>query len=556
VKLAPATAVGSLERPEPADPLARRHGDGTLRSRPRPGAVLTPTLVTAVLLGGIATFRAIVIGVHGEPSGVDFGNWLMFGHQALGQPLRGAANVTYPPVVPVLTVWSTNLFGVVWGTALLAGVASVAPAAGVFAACRLFGAGWNATLAAVLIGATSSAGEPAAWGGLPQLFGLGLAALALGLTQLVFERRRWTVAACLGVTLLALGATSHLILAQAAAAVVCLLGVRIAFQRKSFVRHPWRGVNGWLALSILATLPCAVLVPEYLRLMPTVGQSFVSGSPASDQSAIVSFTASLAVVYRDVPWLWKPALILTAVTPLVWFRPKHRANPLWAMTTALIISLLTEAIISGEDRLVYLAPIAVAFALVLWLSELGNKTWTISTRRIGRVSSRVAVIAGVGAAILLMSVKGLAFFPVQRAFYGAIEPPGTVAGLDWLRGHTPAGSLVAVAPINGAPFGWWVQGYGRRPALVGSEEQWLNFPQERSRANAVVALLSEPNPLDAEALTAARQLGVRYILLPWAWGGLSQTDLGSYQQHNPRSVVFDNAAMVIVRIPAPCAVCS
>jgi hypothetical protein len=123
-----------------------------------------------------------------------------------------------------------------------------------------------------------------------------------------------------------------------------------------------------------------------------------------------------------------------------------------------------------------------------------------------------------------------------------------VAGLDWLRTHTPSDSLVAVAPINGAPFGWWVQGYGRRPALVGSEDEWLNFPQERTRANEVVAMLSEPDPLDASVMTAARRLGVRYILLPWAWGGLSQGELTAYEHGNPGSVVFDNNAMVIVRV--------
>jgi hypothetical protein len=461
---------------------------------------------------------------------VDFGNWLMFGHQALGHPLRGAANVTYPPVVPLLTVWSTNLFGVVWGTALLAGLASVAPAAGVFAACRLLGAGWSATLTGVLLAATSSSGEPAAWGGLPQLFGLGLAALALGLAQLVLLRKQWKVAAGLGTAILALGATSHLILAQATVALVCLLAIRFLLDRRSFARHSWLGANGWLSLTMIAVLPGLVLMPLYLRLLPTVGQSFVSDASVTNRPAVLAYMSELAVVYRDVPWLWKPALILTAVTPFLLWGRQHRANPLWAVATALIVSVVAEASFSGQDRLVYLAPVAVSFALVLWLSELNGATWSIGGRRtLPRGPFRVALSAAALVAVTLMSVKGLAFFPAQRAFYSSIEPPGTVAGLDWLRNHTPVDSLVAVAPINGAPFGWWVQGYGRRAALVGSEDQWLNFPDERARANEVVAMLSESDPLDASALAAANRLGVQYILLPWAWGGLSQMDLTTYE---------------------------
>lgn len=557
VELGPAAAPVSFtsERTGPSPSLPRSRTGKVHVTRAH--AIVTPTSVTVLILGGIATFRMIVVALHGEPSGVDFGNWLMLGHQALGHPLRGAAGITYPPVVPLVTVWLTSMFGVVWGTALLAGLASVAPAAGVFAACRLFGAGLDATLAATLLGATSSSGEAAAWGGVPQLIGLGLAAFALGLAQLVFLRRRRIDAACLGGTLLALGATSHLIFAQGAIALACLFVIWVVLHRKSFVPHSWLGSHGWLTLTTIVILPCLVLVPLYLRLLPTVGQSFVSDSSSASQASVMSFVSGLGVVYRDVPWLWKPALILTAVTPLLLSARRHRANPLWPIATALIVSLIAEAIVSGQDRLVYLAPIAVSLALVLWLSELRNGSWSISNRRIlTGVRWRVVMNATVLTAVILMSVKGLAFFPAQRAFYSAIEPPGTVAGLDWLRKHTPPDALVAVAPINGAPFGWWVQGYGRRPALVGSEDQWLNFPEERARANEVVAMLSEPYALDASAMATARRLGVQYILLPWAWGGLTQTELATNERLNPGSVVFENAAMVIVKVAPSCAACS
>lgn len=521
--------------------------------RPYTGAaqdLLSPTNVTVLALLGVAIYRILVIALHGEPSGVDFGNWLMFGHQALGSPLPRAASVTYPPIVPVLTVWLTGAFGVVWGTAILAGVSSVAPALGVFIACRLFGARWNAVLAAVLLAATSSSGEAAAWGGVPQLIGLGLAALALGLTQKTFTRRRWQTAAWLGAVLLALGATSHLILAQAATALACLVVIRAIVDHKSFGAGTWGGANGWFSLTVIAVLPMSVLVPLYLRLLPTVGQSFLSDQTTSSQSAIVTFMSGLWVVYRDAPWLWKPALILTAITPILLVRRRHIDNPLWPVCTALIISLVIEALLSGQERLVYLAPIAVAFALVLWLSELSSGFWSISSYRVaGVLSVSVVLVVAITMAVTLLSYRGLTYFPQQRDLYGSTEPAGMIRGLDWLRNDTPADSLIAVAPINGAPFGWWVQGYGRRASLVGSEDQWLNFPEERTRANEVLAMLSEPDPLGKAVMVKARSLNVQYVLLPWAWGGLSQAQLRTYEKKYPGSVVFDNRAMVIVQVP-------
>jgi hypothetical protein len=108
--------------------------------------------------------------------------------------------------------------------------------------------------------------------------------------------------------------------------------------------------------------------------------------------------------------------------------------------------------------------------------------------------------------------------------------------------------LFAVAPENGSPFGWWVQGYARRAALVGSEDQWLNFPQERIRANEAVALFSEPDPLVNAVMARAEQLKVQYLLIPWSWGGLSPSDVAQFERSHHGQVVFDNTAMVVISV--------
>ena len=60
-----------------------------------------------------------------------------------------------------------------------------------------------------------------------------------------------------------------------------------------------------------------------------------------------------------------------------------------------------------------------------------------------------------------------------------------------------------------------------------------------------------PDPLSPAVLSQASSLHVQYLLLPWTWGGLSKADLYSYEAASPGSVVFDNPAMVIVKVPSP-----
>jgi hypothetical protein len=123
-----------------------------------------------------------------------------------------------------------------------------------------------------------------------------------------------------------------------------------------------------------------------------------------------------------------------------------------------------------------------------------------------------------------------------------------LAGLDWLRHNTPADALVAVPPEHAVPFGWWVQGYGRRAALVGSDDQWLNFPQERQRAGQAVALFTADDPVGDDVMRKAAELHVSYLVIPWLWGGLTVSDVNALRRAHPGSVVFDNDALVVVKV--------
>jgi hypothetical protein len=502
--------------------------------------LVTPSRVVAAALVSVAAYRVLTMAASGEPAGLDFGNWLMLGWQTLGQPLEEAASVSYPPIVPLLSVAFTSTFGVVWGTALLAGLASVVPALGFYVGCRLLRIGWPSVPPALLIAAASSSGEAAAWGGVPQLLGLGIASAAFGAAQVSIEGRSVRHAMLLSAALLGLGATSHLIFAQAILALALLLLVNAVANPGWFRRGTWLGKDGWLALAAICMLPLTALLPLYARLTATVGQSFATGTRDSADSGLVSFARALVVVYRDAPWAWRLAIVATMATPLMLLIRRTEVRGVWTVTIGIALSLWLQAVVAGHGRLVFLMPTAVGFCLAAGLS------WWASTHPTGFRPLAPSLVA---AFVLVASARGLALFPTQQQFYGSIQPPGTVAALDWLRDETPSDALVAVAPVNGAPFGWWVQGYGRRAAMVGSDDRWLNIPEERDRAFEVVALLSSPNPLDQAVLDRAAELGLDYLVLPWAWGGLDPEELTEFRSGRADLVEFSNSAMVIIRVP-------
>jgi hypothetical protein len=512
------------------------------RHRSRRHRVSVPTGLVAGVLLAIVAYRVLVLVRQGQPSGLDFGNWLTIGRQILGAPLPNAAQVTYPPAVPVLTVAFVAAFGLTWGTALLAGLASVAPSLGVYLVLRLSASRWWAFAVTLLVAANSSSGEAAAWGGVPQLLGLGMVIPILYLTHRTLADRLSRTALFDGLLLLGLAATTHLVFAQTVACIVALFAVHIATAPHRFGARSWLGKRGWLSLTSIVVAPSLILAPLYIRLLPTVTASLARGP--GDSWPIVSFVQSLEVVYRDASWLWKPSIILTVVVPFLRFRNRRRESS-WYLSIALVTGLLVQAFLSGQNRLAYMVPLAVGLSATPALDALQR----YYAGRPRRPATLIAVGACAGCLILATSACGLARFPAQRSYYGAIEPHGMVQALDWIRHHTPPHALFAVAPVGGAPFGWWVQGYGHRSALVGSEAQWVYFPEEKLRASQMVLLFSEPNPLSSNVMIQARELSIDYLVFPANWGGLSRSDIQGFQAQHDDGVVFRSEAMTIVKVP-------
>ncbi|MGH9045310.1 MAG: hypothetical protein ACRDVP_10855 [Acidimicrobiales bacterium] len=531
--LAPSFVVRAPSRALP--PRAKRDPDPSAPNAVRRRPLLVPEVAFAVICTGVSLYRFVLLYRHGRPTGADLGNWLDIGHFLLGNGLPNGGRSIYPPLVPYLAVGFVQVFGLVLGWALLATVCCAVPALATFWVLRRRGSVWAAVACGTLLLCTSSTAEAAAWGGYPQLIGLGGGLLLTASFDELIESPTSRTAWFTGGLLFVVAASSHLILAQIMPVLVIVLAIHLvragAGKRLQVLRALLRHVPRVIG-------PALALIPFYVWLLGSVGSTFVSQSSTSPLGNPAALLDNLWVIYRDNPVLWKTLLVLSLVVPILSWR--SRRTPLWRLSTALIGGVILETSASSQARFVYLVPLAAAVALGQLVESI--RTFDVRTR-IG--------LHALGATWLgALAVAGLMLFPAQISYYGSFVRPGTVSGLDWIRTHTPANSLMLVAPINGEPFGWWVEGYGRRASLIASADEWLNVARERTRALEAVRLLSSPDVLSAPNLSADRRAGVTWIVLPTAWGGVTTAQLHGFENEHPHAVVFHNPALVVVQIPS------
>lgn len=502
---------------------------GTARRRRWPPA---PWVATGGLLLLVAAVRVVVQLGWGEVTGLDTGNWFTFGHAWLGQPLPDGAASTYPPLVPVVVVLLGRVFDPLVVMAAVGAGATLVHGGCAATVLWRSGCGWWTVPVTTALAAGSAAGEAVAWGGVPQLLALGVALLVLYLVAEMLHAPRRRIALELAAAGLVLGATSHLVLAETvlAAAVMIVLRLLAPLPRPSV-----QGARRALGLWCLAATPSLLLLPLYARLASTVGGSFAE---RQDVQSLVDFVVAVGAVSRELPLLWRPAIVLALLVPLVLWR--ERARSLWHVTAALAVTLGAVALASPEPRFAYLVPLLVVAALGLVV--------TTPMPEVLRPMRVVASAVGV-AACTASAIGGLALFPDQVRYYGSLVPAGTTEALAALRASTAPEDVVAVPPVRGLPFGWWVEGYAQRAALVGSSSQWLNFPDERERAEVSVGLFSSADVFSDRWLRQARELGVDVIYVPATYDGLAAGTIERLQRDHPRLVVRSDDAATIVEVP-------
>lgn len=474
------------------------------------------------LLAGVAVLVRVMIAVtHPEPIGIDVANWVRVWASWWGEvDLEGAM---VPPLVPAITGIASELFGVLWAARLAPAVAAAAAGLGVWWTVRTWAPPWVAIVAQLAVTTAASTAAAAWWGGVPQLLGFAVAVPA------TLYAARWATAptaryaGAVTVALVVVAATSTLALALTIVSSVIAIGLVSLRQRSlGWVRTLWIPAAG--------AAVCAVWYTPYLaRLDLPVGRMTSSVS--------LSDTATMF----GLP-IWAVAATVFVAATGVW-AARDDIIP-YATMSALSLGGLLSGFIADDIRFTYLAPTALVMAATgWWVNPSGPRPLRRSPENRGQfVRAAVATAVPVG----LISFGGLSNERSHVAFYASFNPPGTLAAAQHVAARTRSSGTVAVAAVNGAPAGWWVEAFGV-DAAVGSRPDWLFFPAERSSAAVVTDVFSASNWPQVDALAMSEPAGYRWLYAPPGWGGLDYEALGQLTERCPGALVSGHSGSVLLR---------
>jgi hypothetical protein len=522
------------DQPEAERPAAAEAtGNSRVRALWWDGAFALCTLV-------VVAIRFVILRRGGAPPTIDAGNWLAFGDQILGHGVR-SSTIVYPPLVPLLSKPFVSLFGLTNGVALLGSLSSAAPAVGLFISLRWLEFRRAALLPALLVLGASSVGEATAWGGFPQLIGLGLAPVALVLFDRLLRTWQWRHALVSGLAFMAVLATSHLISLIVGAAAVALVVLTLT----QSVRAPASWGRRVTALVLLA-VPSVWLIPLYWSLAATT--SFGAAEPFSPNRLTWSnLLGPIEFLYRDSPWLWRILLPLAIIAPpSLWRRWRE---PLWRVTSALLVATVLATAITREGRFLYLLTPIAALGVGLWTTR-GVKALQTGVRTASKPARSLHPIAVAGLALLMAGVafqfvRSTQFFGQQRQHYGILTPE-LVDGIVYLAELTERQDTVAVTSLANAPLGWWVEAIAQRPTIYGSPLGWLAFDDEIRRASVANDLFVPPFPT-AEKIESAKNNGIHLILVPTSWTFYDAEVVDSLARQAPDVVLHLNSSAIVIR---------
>lgn len=487
-------------------------------------------LVLTLLILGVV--RYFILRQTGAVATIDAGNWLAFSNSLLGEGAR-SEDIVYPPLVPLLTRAAVSVFGLVDGVALMGALSSLVPGIGVYWALRSTGLSAAPSFGpAVLVAGATSTSEAAAWGGFPQLLTLGLLVVVLLLLDRFILEGGVKSALILGTFLALLVGASHFTLSVAAVSAVILL-----LLNAPLLGSAWRRL---LAHAPLIVGPSLVFLPIYRKL--AVSAFGVSSEYRElNQISWDTFVPSVEFLYRDLPWLWRPILVLAVVAPVAL---AHRRDALWRLTSSISGGAVLLIVVLGEPRYLYMLPVAGGLALGLL-----TRTLLKSGRHVSEESLRhnrqpaFYVVWSLVALSLIQVVTGLVFFREQQRFY-AVVTPGVQEAISYVARQDRALDLIALPSLNDAPLGWWVEAQLERPVVYGSPLRWLTFADELERAELANRIFAPGFP-STERYALARSEGVNTLFIPKRWGFFDSNRMPSTPDP---AVIFENDEVVILDV--------
>lgn len=457
-------------------------------------AVRRAGIAAATFKGGVLVALAAALALRrweqiGRfPTGLDAGNWLAFGRGMFGDGKSTAG--AYPPLAPFLHDLLARTGDPFPGIKLLAIVSLLAPALAIYIVASRHVSWWFALGAGALLASSRPFSEPAAFGGYPQdlAAAFGIVAVSSGLAYLRSGRRAHLAVASGAMLLAAL--THHLYFLASLLWFAACAGAWAV----QAIRRDRQLIRSRLPVLIVPAAGVAGFVPTWVLIAKAGYAPPFNAAGVSFWDAWNYATGGEHLAW-DICYLASIAGLLFAVR-----QPQHRQFALLGGSALLVGS--AGFVATGEGRLFALVFIGMALGLAAGL-EWARVRWS------GTSLAGVPFALVLGAVFLVVSADAQA--SEDFSYYRTLEPGMADAAL-WLDTHTSGETVAVQANARGWPVGWWFEGLvSSDRVLVGSDERWLGFPEEREHARDVAALFEFGTPID-EIQRRAESLGIRYLV--------------------------------------------
>ena len=473
-------------------------------------------LLPVVAIAGVAGRRWWQLG--GYVSGLDAGQWFAIGRGLFGE--GRSTSGAYAPLVPLLL----HAGRTVAEPMTVARVAAIASLAAVMGATYLVARGgmgtWFAAAAAATVGMAGVVAEPVAFGGYPQHVAFAfllLAAHALG-HYLEDGRRRALAASAAG---LAGAALSHHVYFPLACLVAATVWATWFTTRppRSTVRRRTLGSAIAIAVGVACFAPTAVAFRA------------AGYDPPLDAGGL-GFGEVLRYGFREAPALWATILIGGGAGLALTVRRRRQA--VWQVAAALTVVPLALLPLTPEVRLLPPLATGATLGLLLALHEL-------RARGRGAAWGTLPVAAALALPLLLWP-RADAQAADFVAYYRVVDRSllDAAAAVDERAGD---GQVVVARSRRGWPVGWWFEGLTDARIVVGSDEQWLGFPEEREQARLAHRFFAGRHS-GPEVAALARETGVELLVFrKWEWIGW---DRWLAEPDPVVEVVFDDGEFMVL----------
>ncbi len=457
----------------------RWHRIGVLRSL---GALWVPLLlIGCAFFLGAASWRQM----GSFPTGLDAGNWFAIGRTLIGDQGKSTASA-YPPLVPVLLVSARAIADPMAATKVVA-IASLLTVAGSVALVTRSSTRWAAAAsAAALLALSGPINEAVAYGGYPQNFALAFMVAGLWFLADYLDRGKRRSQAAAAVFLSFVAATHHayFVLSVASGAFVISIALIAPGHRARRAR-----VAGALMALIIAAL---ISLPTLVRLR-------LDGYRPPVNATHVDLYGALRYSFLGALWFWIAVTAVGGVAAVGFLRYRYSAAV--AAAAGLWLAGAVTLIATNEPRVV---PVILIGSVISLAHAAERLTRSLRSPAAGNVL--IVALAVSAVSIAARADQTASYFSYYRVMDRELQ-----ATIDWTAQNATGGDIAVRSSSRGWPIGWWFEGLSGRYVLVGSNPQWLGFPEERRNALIVNALFDRPTT-SAQAANQAGAAGLRYLI--------------------------------------------